>query len=163
MKHGAFASTVADWREEVQSAAEKVLRESAVEAIQSMQAEFGQSLAYRHAPQIGIPVDTGWHVSSLRASLSAMPSINPNSFPPDALQPGAGLHMLKWDPTPTFATVRSALLGQTIYAGYTAAYSAHLEYRPKGGHAFVRKTVQRWPMIVAAVAQRFGVAVRGTS
>ena len=48
------------------------------------------------------------------------------------------------------AIIAGSELGDTIYLGYTAAYSAHREYGARGQapDAFVRTAAQQWPQIV---------------
>lgn len=149
-----FAEKVAAWTREAQRAIEVVFVESTVEVTDFMQI-IGISTAYPSGQGGYLPVDTGWLMHSIQVSLSAMPMINPDSYPPEGAQPGAGLHLIKWDSEVTYAEIRSAKIGETIFIGYTAAYSAWQEYASPTIKGFVRKAAQRWPSIVEAVAQKY--------
>ena len=149
-----FAATIEGWCNAQIEHAETVFRESIVEIISVMQI-IGPSTAYPVGQGGYTPIDTGWHQNSLQVSFTMMPTIDPGSFPPDYLEPGMGLHMLKWDTDATYAKVRMAEFGKPVYVGYTAAYSLYLEFRSAVSSAFVRKAVQRWPAIVEEVSKRY--------
>lgn len=85
-----------------------------------------------------MPVDTGFLVNSRAASTSGVPG---SGGPPPEL---------------VFATLE---VGQTVWAGWTAAYALRMEYGFHGpdslgrvysqpGNAFLRGALQQWPQIV---------------
>lgn len=84
-------------------------------------------------------VKTGFLRSSLMASTSQMPGINPMAKPAD----DAADNSFAPDPGVTLV-IAGADIGQTIYLGFTAAYARPREYQD----GFVRLTAQRWKQIV---------------
>lgn len=141
-----FGDAVEKWCAKTTKAMEFVFYESVVDAVKFMQ-RIGPSTAYPNA-QWHNPVDTGWHQNSITVSYDAMPVIDPNSEPPDWAMPGAGLHLVKWDSEKTFSEIRAAEIGDTLYIGYTAAYSEFLEHRGGRSSLFVGITALKWPDIV---------------
>jgi hypothetical protein len=97
-----------------------------------------------------MPVDTGYLVNSRAASTSGMPG---SGGPPAEL---------------VFAQLE---IGQTVYAGWTAAYALRMEFGFHGadklgrvysqeGNAFLRTSVQRWPQIVAEETEQARARIR---
>lgn len=96
-----------------------------------------------------IPVDTGFARSSIRASLSEMPPIDPSAKgSPDRSYP--------YDQGEVLLVINQAQAGQTIYVGWTAAYVAQLEkgHSQQAPEGFVRLAAMQWPQIVSATVQR---------
>lgn len=85
-------------------------------------------------------VRTGFLRSSLMASTSAMPLINPKAHPPTEAEIGSYL----LDTGPISAVITGAALTDTIYLGFTAAYAAPREHFD----AFVEGERLRWSQIV---------------
>lgn len=140
-----FSATIAGWAEKIPEAAEAVRNESTQDTVREMQTLTSEGGRMRY--------DTGFLWSSLMASTTAMPRINPNS------SPVAG-QSYSFD----FATVEAVLLNaslkDTLYFGYTASYAAYREYGARGQapDAFVRSAVQNWQNHVNRNAQRVGKA-----
>jgi HK97 gp10 family phage protein len=131
---GSFAATIDAWAAQSQKRLEAIWKESAQRTF---------SLA-----QKSVPVDTGYLRASARASASAMPQINPKARPSDGgTYPNAGNEIVM--------TLAGATLGQTIYFGYTANYSAFVEYGTSKMRArrFVGQAAAQWPQTVAKVTQ----------
>ncbi len=99
------------------------------------------------AAQRRIPVDTGFARASIRASLSAMPPIDPN-FTNKARQTAS------YDPGEISLVIAGAKIGQTIHIGWTANYAIYLEYgsSKKAPAGFVRISAEEWPRIVREVS-----------
>jgi len=97
--------------------------------------------------QSRIPVDTGFARASIRASLQAMPRIEPLSHgAPAARYP---------DTTPAVVLViAGAEIKDTIYVGWTANYVSFLEngHSKQAPTGFVAISAQEWPTIVNQVA-----------
>lgn len=127
-----FAATVDAWTKKSRARMLSVFKESAQRTV---------SLA-----QDRIPVATGFARASIRASLSAMPLIDPS-----ASKPKGG--SFAYDPGDITLTIASANLGDVAYIGYTANYCIYLEagssrQAPSG---FVRLAAQQWPATVSEV------------
>lgn len=143
-----FSSAIEGWAEKIPEAIEAVRNESAKEVIREAQTLRSEGGRMRY--------DTGFLWSSLMASTSAMPRINQNAKPVDG-------QTYKFDFGQVKAVIASASLDDTIYAGWTASYSAHREYGANGqpADAFLRMAVQNWNEIVnrnaKKVKQAFGL------
>ena len=149
-----FGSFVAAWVEKVEGAAEAVWKESAQEII---------GLAQQTIPSGGnLPIDTGFLRASLQVSTTAMPRINPEVT--------GGEGSVPWSQGDIEIAVAGASYGETLYAGYTAAYALRMEYGFAGvdslgryydqpGYAFVRKAAQNWQSIVAKHTRRLSATV----
>lgn len=130
-----FTAQIEAWVEKVKGGTEAVFKESAQAVVSEMQTARGEGGRMR--------IDTGFLRASLMASTSAMPYIDPTARP----VPG---QVYPYDAAAIEAVIAGAELGETIYFGYTATYSAHREYGVRGQppDAFVRSSAQRWPQIV---------------
>lgn len=138
-----FAAQVAKWVHETEGAVEAVWKHAAQEVVNEAQKPRAAGGRMR--------VDTGFLRASLKASTAAMPPIDPSATP----QAGASYDFSGSDIT---ATIAGAELGQTIFVGWTAAYSAHREFGARGQapDAFLRTAAQKWPEIVKATEARLG-------
>lgn len=88
-------------------------------------------------------VDTGLLRSSLMASTSAMPVIDPTKRPePGRSYPDENGQIQM--------VIAGADIGETIYLGFTAAHARPREYLD----GFTRLTAMRWPQIVEASARK---------
>ncbi|HXU02761.1 MAG TPA: HK97 gp10 family phage protein [Polyangia bacterium] len=128
-----FSATVSAWVLQTQARMNAVFRESTQRVVSQAQRR--------------IPVDTGFARASVRASLEAMPPIDPT---------------FRGDPGRTYAptgevsvVIAGAQIGQTIYVGWTANYAIFLEYgsSQQAPNGFVRVSAQEWPRIVSEVSQ----------
>lgn len=129
-----FAATIDAWCLKSQKRMEAIFRESTQRTV---------SLA-----QTRIPVATGFARASIRASLSAMPPIDPS-----ASKPVGG--SVPYDSSEITLTIAQATIPQTIYIGWTANYVVYLEagsskQAPSG---FVRLAAMEWPHTVAQVVE----------
>jgi hypothetical protein len=130
-----FSAQVAAFAEKIPGAVEAVFKESVQEVVSVMQTP--------KAAGGRMPVDVGFLRASLLASMTAMPSIDPNK------KPVAG-RTYSYDEGQIEAVILGADVNDTLYIGYTAAYAGHREYGVNGQtpDAFVRSAVQRWDAIV---------------
>lgn len=136
MAEGKFADQVRAFAEKAKLRQEAVFKES----VQALMIE-----ANTPEGQGGkMPVDTGNLRSSARASLTGMPDGDSG------------------DPALVFAGMQ---LGQTVWAGWTAAYALRMEHGFYGpdklgreysqpGKGFARSAAQRWEFIVAEAAAK---------
>lgn len=128
-----FSAEVDEWCRATQRRLNAVFRESTQRVVSEAQSR--------------IPVDTGFARASIRASLSAMPKIDPAFRGQKGQSYG--------DATGEVITViAGAEVGHTIYVGWTAAYVGALEYghSQQAPEGFVRIAAVQWPRIVAEVA-----------
>lgn len=130
-----FTAQVSDWVRQTEQRLDAVFKQSAQEVIFDMQNR--------------TPVDTGFARASVVVSTSAMPSIDPNKT-------GAGSGTYAPDVQEIALAIAGAEIGETIFAGYTAAYAVPLEYghSKQAPNGMVRLAAQRWPAIVAEVSAR---------
>ena len=135
MANLAFAAQIEDWVRRVKGAEEAVFKESVKELANKVQTTRNAGGRMR--------VDTGMLRASLMGSTTSMPLIDPGKYPVKG-------QAYAYDAGVIEAIIAGAELGDTIYLGYTAAYSAHREYGARGQapDAFVRTAAQQWPQIV---------------
>lgn len=135
MSNLSFTAAVSDWVRETEQRMTAVFRQASQEVIQDMVNR--------------TPVDTGFARASVVVSTSAMPSIDPN-------KKGADGASYTPDVTEISLAIAGAEIGQTIFAGYTAAYAPALEYghSKQAPNGMVRLAAQRWPAVVAEVSAR---------
>lgn len=142
-----FAASVADWCHNVEGATEAVFKESAL-AIAEEADQILVQLVYSQPVSPSGYRRTGFLRSSLMASTSQMPSINPAANPG-----GAGSY--SFNAEEIAAVIAGAELGgPPIYLGYVAAYSGMVHYGANGQspRPWVTMAAQRWPSIVEAKA-----------
>lgn len=140
-----FSSAIAGWAEKIPEAVESVRNESAKEVVREMQTLRREGGRLRF--------DTGFLWSSLMASTSAMPRINPGANPVEGQSYSFEFGQVE-------AVIAGASLKDTLYFGYTASYAAYREYGANGqpADAFVRGAAQNWNQIVNRNAQKVGKA-----
>ncbi|MCE7028473.1 HK97 gp10 family phage protein [Jiella avicenniae] len=147
MKTMNFAAQVADWVHEVEGAIEAIYTDSVQDLLEEAQKN--------------APVKTGFLVNSLLLSTTAMPAIKETEKPAD----GA-----KYAPAEISASIIGEGFGSVLYAGYTAAYAARLEFGFEGvdtlgrvyrqsPRMFVGLAAQNWPNIVQRNAQRLSAKI----
>jgi hypothetical protein len=136
-----FSAQIAGWAEKIPEAAEAVRNESAKEVVREMQTLTNEGGRMRYK--------TGFLWSSLMASASAMPRINPNAKPTEGGSYGFDFGQVE-------AVIAGASLQDTLYFGYTASYAGHREFGSNGQapDAFVRSAAQNWDVIVNRNAKR---------
>lgn len=135
-----FSAQVDAWIRQSEQRFEAVFRESAQRVIAEMQKPVGAGG--------NMPVDTGFLRASLLATTGSPPQIRKDHVPEK------GASYLGDDAAGQVALViAGAGIGQTIYACYTAAYAAFVEYGTSkmAGRGFVRLAAQRWQQIVDQV------------
>lgn len=93
----------------------------------------------------GVPVDTGFARASFQASTSEMPQIDPGAT-------NKSRAAVAQNDAQVASVIASANLGDTIYAGWTAAYILPLEYghSQQAPQGFARLAAMQWPQIVQA-------------
>jgi hypothetical protein len=135
-----FSATVAAFAAKVPGAIGAVFKESVQEVVEEMKKPVGAGGRMR--------VDTGFLRASLLASTSSMPAIKASANPTE----GAGY---SYDVGQIEAVIAGADVTDTLYFGYTAAYSAHREFGANGQppDAFVRSAAQNWGGIVEGKAK----------
>lgn len=129
-----FSATVDAWCRKTNARMTAVFRESTQRTVSLAQAR--------------IPVDTGFARASARASLQAMPPINPN-----ASKPKIGSGAVSYNSAEISLTIAGAELGQTIFVGWTANYAGELErgHSKKAPSGFVRLAALEWQRTVSQV------------
>jgi hypothetical protein len=127
-----FGAQIDAWVRQTEARTLAVLRESTQRVVSQAQSR--------------IPIDTGFARASVRASLSAMPPINPNARG----QKGASYGYSGGE---VATVIAQAKLGDTIYIGWTAAYVGFLEngHSKKAPSGFVGISAMEWPRIVREV------------
>lgn len=148
-----FGASVDAWVRATEQRMEAVFKESTqriIEEVRKPEAKGGK-----------MPVDTGYLRNSLVATTDG-PTLMSRESKPEAGrqydQTGDAL------PQAVSLTITNAKLGQTIWACFTAAYAARMEYGFSGedslgrsfnqkGRGFVRLATQRWQSIVDAVVK----------
>jgi hypothetical protein len=137
-----FAAAVKDWAEKTEAKLEGVFKlsfEMTVEAVQDL-----------------TPIKTGFLRNSLTVTIGEIAHIDPQA---------TGKKGARVQVTP--AAIASARLGDTLSAGFVAAYARRVEYGFDGtdslgrsyhqtGRAMVRLGVQRFPEFVQAAIKRAG-------
>ncbi|GGE18182.1 hypothetical protein GCM10011390_41700 [Aureimonas endophytica] len=152
MSNLSFSAAVAKWVQETEVLAEAVFHESVEELLNraSMEVRGGGNM----------PVDTGTLRASLTLSATAMPPIKTAEEGAPTVYSGAEIA----------AQIEGFALGTTIYAGWTVAYAARIEYGFDGvdslgryysqpGRGFVRKAAQDWSEIVNRSVRRAAAKV----
>lgn len=148
---GNFSAVLPKWARKNQARMRAVFQTATQDAVNEMRTPKGAGG--------NMPVLTGNLRRSLMASTSEMPSIAEGPF----FNPEAQIALV----------IANAQIGDKIYLGFQAVYAARMEYGFVGpdslgrvynqkGNGFVRLTMQRWPQIVAAAAQRIEDKVEGT-
>lgn len=129
---GSFSAQVDAWVLKSQRRMLAVFRESAQRTISVAQSR--------------IPVDTGFARASVRASLEAMPPIDPGSTNTKGSSVG-------YNSSEIVLTIAGAELGQTIYVGWTANYVGLLEQgsSKQAPSGFVRLAALQWQQTVNEV------------
>ena len=128
-----FSAAIDEWVKETEARMNAVFRESARRII---------SLSQEYI--VGLDaIDTGFMRGSVTVSLSSMPKIDPAKT--EGL-PGGEEYVLQ---------IAGARIGQTIYAGYTAAYSRHVHdgTSKMAGRPYIYLAALQWPRVVYEVSQ----------
>jgi hypothetical protein len=138
MASGSFSAQIDAFVRETEQRMTAVFRESS-QRVMSRATEFisGQL----------VNVDTGFLRASVRVSFSEMPKIDSAAQPKDGQSyPLSGEVSLM---------IASAHLGDTIHAGYTAAYAGfvHAVTSKMAGRPWVQLAAMQWPTIVNGVTQ----------
>lgn len=115
-----------------------VFRESSQRVIATMQEPVGAGG--------NMPIDTGFLRASLVVSKDGLAGIDSSARPEKDSK-----HL--YNEGPAVVVIASAEIGETIFAGYTAAYAAHQEYGTSKmqGRGFVRSAAAQWQNIVDGV------------
>lgn len=142
-----FSATVEDWVNKVEGASEAILKESAQELAEEADGLL-VDLIYRAPVSPSGYRRTGFLRSSLMASTSQMPAINPAAQPAES-------GSYTFQPAEITAVIAGAELGRPIFMGYVAGYAGHVHYgsRGKPGRPWVDLAAQRWPAIVDRKAE----------
>ncbi len=130
-----FAAIVDAWCKEQPSRMEAVWKEASQRTV-----SMAQENLQGH-------IDTGFHRASVRASLDAMPLIDPGAHPVKG-------QSYSYNDGPVVSVIASADLGKTIFVGWTAAYSGFLEYGTSRMPpvAYVGRAAESWSATVSQVA-----------
>lgn len=148
-----FGAAVDNWVRQTDERMEAVFREATqrvIEEVRRPEAKGGK-----------MPVDTGYLRNSLVATTDGPALISEQSKPEAGRQYDKAGDAL---PASVSLIITNAKLGQTIWACFTAAYAARMEYGFSGedklgrsynqaGKGFVRLAAQRWQSIVDAVVK----------
>jgi hypothetical protein len=148
MADKSFTAEVDEWVKATQGRMLAVFKKSAETVISNMQTT---------VPSGGnLPIDTGFLRKSLLATLN-QPS-NKVTFKDE------NVNAYTYNSAQVTMVIVAAKIGDTIYAVYTAAYAARMEYGFSGvdslgrkynqvGRGFVRLAAQRWQQVVDQVVQ----------
>lgn len=133
-----FSGQIDEWVRQTEQRMEAVFRESARRTIST-------ALSYT-------PVDTGFLRASVRVSTQSMPQVDPSATG-GTPAPGGDYVM----------SIAGAQLGQTIYAGWTAAYGPFVEFGTSkmAPRAFVARAAMQWNATVQQVSQELRGRVSG--
>lgn len=146
-----FAAQVGQWAAKAEGALEAVFKESAQELVIQMDGLLESMVYGSRVGGVEMPLAkrggykrTGFLRASLMASKEAMPALTREN-------PGV---TVPTDLDPVILVINSADLGDTLYLGYTANYSAFVHYGARGAspRPWVSLVAQRWTMIVEAKA-----------
>lgn len=131
MANLSFGAQIEEWVKETEQRMTAVFRESARRTIST-------AISYT-------PVDTGFLRASVRVSTQSMPQVDPKATGTGTAAPGGDYVM----------AIAVAELGQTIYAGWTAAYGPYVEFGTSkmAPRAFVGRAAAQWGAIVRQVSQ----------
>lgn len=146
-----FSAQVGAWCEKVPEALEAVFKESCQELVRQLDEQL-VTMVY-DTPETPNYRRTGFLRASLVASTEAMPQLIRDN-------PGVNVNADYGDVLLVIAGVE---LGQTVFLGMTAKYSAFVHFGANGRppRPWMTLVAQRWPEIVKAksaeVKQRFGL------
>ena len=143
-----FSAQVDQWAQATEQRMTAVFRESSQRVIADMQTPVGAGG--------NMPIRTGF----LRASLV----VGINTAPVAATRENPGKPAAAFQDSSVSAVIAGAEIGDHITASYGANYAAAVEYGTQGRapRAFVRSAAQRWPSIVASVANELKNRVAST-
>lgn len=130
-----FVAQIKDWSKRT----ERNMMLVVMSAAQKLAHEMGRPVAEGG----NMRVRTGFLRWSLRASLTSMPTIDPNA------KPGEGGSYS--EPPGVIAAILGMQKDKPLYLGYTASYAYHREFTH--GDAFVRSAAQRWQEFVEEAAK----------
>lgn len=135
-----FVASVSDWATKSNARMKGIIQESAHSLIEQAQT-VGPSVANPSGGAGGrMPVDTNFLRASMAVSFDGMPVGPSKGDPKTAYQ---------YDEAAVTLMIARYELGQTIYAGWTAAYSVF----PEEKYGFCRGAAQNWQSIVSQVVQ----------
>lgn len=146
-----FAAQVGAWCEKVPEALEAVFKESCQELVRQLDEQL-VTMVYDQ-PETPSYRRTGFLRASLVASTEAMPQLIRDN-------PGVSVNADYGD---VMLVIEGVELGQTVFLGMTAKYSAFVHFGANGRppRPWVTLVAQRWPQIVseqsAKVRQAFGL------
>lgn len=138
----AFVASIDDWVRKSEARMLAVFRGSAQEVLNRAQGR--------------VPVDTGYCRSTVTASKSQPPGIDPSSRPVKGQK-----YNTEGPTTVAILEIAGTQLGERIYIGWSCSYAAVLE----SGHSmqapagFVGITAMEWPQIVAEQVTKAKAAV----
>jgi hypothetical protein len=163
-----FGAQIEEWAKKVEGATEAVFREASESVISEMQTPGPSKATAKKAiagavglpgkgkktnrmgpiPNPGgpgrLPVDTGFLRASLLASTNAMPTLREDAKPEEG-------KTYSFTDDQIALVISGAELGQTIYAGYTAAYARRVHYE---GSQWVVLAAQNWGQHVDRATQK---------
>lgn len=138
---GTFTAQIDAWIARSKVATEAVFKQSAQAVINEMNTPVAKGG--------NMPVDTGFLRASLQVGIDQIPTAMDKEKPADAAgrEPHSG-PLYEPDTNAATMAIAGVRFGQTIFATYGANYAIYQENR----NGFVRLAAQRWPAIVAQVA-----------
>jgi hypothetical protein len=136
-----FSADIEAWGRKTQARMLAIARESAQRVISVAQSR--------------VPVDSGFLRASIRASNSEMPAIDPKAR-------GDGTPVT-YDTGEIMLVIAGTELGQHLFVGYTASYSAavHWGTSKMAPRLWVTLAAMEWPRIVSEVTQEAKTRVLG--
>jgi hypothetical protein len=141
-----FSAQIEDFVQETEQRMTAVVRESAQRVL---------SVASDYISGDLVKVQTGFLRASVRVSFSEMPRIDAKAYPKD----GQSYPNNSSDVTLAIATTK---LGDTIHAGYTAAYAGfvHDGTAKMAGRPWVELAAMQWPQTVNGVQAELKTRLR---
>jgi len=141
-----FSATIEDWARETEQRMTAIFRESTQRMI---------GIATDYISGDLVKVQTGFLRASVRVSLSEMPEIDPSAEPAEGQRYGVNAGQVS-------VQIASAQAGDTIYAGYTAAYAGfvHDGTSKMAGRPWVDMAAVQWQTVVNGVQQDLKARLR---
>lgn len=131
-----FASAVDDWVKASEQRIEAVWKESTKRVVSAAQENL----------RTIVNVQTGFLRAGVRASTESMPPINPKAYPVEGKS-------YTYSEGEIVLVINGAQLGQALFIGWTAAYSAYVNFGTSkmAPRQYVGLAAMQWPRIVEEV------------
>lgn len=147
-----FSHAVLKFSEEAKKSNEEVLRRATANLVRELKLPGPTKTTGSTGEGGAMPLFTAHLRSSLRASMTEMPTIDPNNY-----GPGVGVNSVE-DETQTTGVIAGFGQGQILYLGFTAAYALKQNYGfgTHQGYLFVERAGGMWPELVREAREAVG-------